>query len=335
MPGTDLLRRSGPELAWGAFAALNIVAMVVFPHQATIPFHFVWISLMMVYGWRLWSPRATCLVLGGVSLATGLAIFPHTMAENNWVEITEVPLMAAIFGVMVIYARRRQTSLEAERRGAEKQREFVRDASHQLRTPITVARGHAELVAMDLADSTHGEDLAIVLDELETLGRLSQNLLTLDGALRACEADPDPIDVEYLLQRARRRWSATASRRWRVGVPTGTTVTGNAERLAAALDALIENALVATGDGDEIALLGRSDATGVIIEVSDSGPGIPPEQEARIFDRFYRPDGSPPGGSGLGLSIVQAIAEMHGGGVSVGPSANGGATFRVRLPTPA
>jgi signal transduction histidine kinase len=331
MPAIGLLRRSAPEIAWVVFAAANLAALVLLPQVAAIPFHFIWISLMVLYGARVWPARATAAVLGAVMVATTVALLPHVAEEGNWVELTEVPLMAAVFCVMVVYARRRQSALDTAHEAARRQLEFVRDASHQLRTPITVARGHAELVAMELAGTDHCDDLDIVLDELSTLGRMSRNLLALEQ-IDDDATGGETIDLSEFLQHARRRWAATSDRRWRVGAPEGTAIKVNVFQLGMALDALIENAVAATRDGDEISLFAHLRIGTVLIEVADSGPGVPAEHADRIFDRFFRLESSPPGGSGLGLSIVRSIAEAHGGVVSVTPARAGGAAFRISLP---
>jgi two-component system, OmpR family, sensor kinase len=327
-----LLRRNALEIGWALFTAANLAAMALLPHLAVIPFHFIWIGLMVVYAKRVWSLRATGVVLGAVIVATTVAQIPHVMAEHDYIEFVEVPLMAGVFVVMVTYARRREAALDAVRQAATQQHEFVRDASHQLRTPITIARGHAELLAHDLADGPARDDLDVILGELETLGRLSQNLLTLEGTSHIPEVALQPVEVDALLRRAEQRWKPTANRHWRVGAPEGLRANGDRAQLETALDALIENAVKATRDGDEISLFAHVNGAGTVIEVSDSGPGVPREYAERVFDRFFRLEGPPPGGSGLGLSIVRAVADAHGGRVTVKPSPSGGATFEISLP---
>ena len=112
MPGTAWLRRHGVELAWAAFAVLNWVSMVNWPSWETIPFHFVWISLTIVYGFRVWRTRQMLLVLAVVVVATGGSIFADAFdGRQLWGELFEVPLMSAMFLAMVWHARRRQTAV--------------------------------------------------------------------------------------------------------------------------------------------------------------------------------------------------------------------------------
>ena len=168
------MRKHALEIAWGVFAAANVAVIITLGRWETIPFHFVWVSLTLLYGVRLWSPRTTSLVLGTVCLVTGAALFyavSHEHPGPGLDELTEVPLMAAMFLAMVWHARRRQAALDEihrmaanEHRLLESQREFVRDASHTLRTPITIARGHVELIRENTEDGQIRQDTEIVLD---------------------------------------------------------------------------------------------------------------------------------------------------------------------------
>ncbi len=337
------LRRRWVEIAWAVFAAANVGVIVLLGRWETIPFHFVWVSLSLLYGARVWGLRNTVLVLLVVTLATGAALL-WTVSRGNepFDEVAEVPLMAAMFVAMVWHARRSQAATEemrrmaeAEHRLLERQREFVRDASHELRTPITVARGHAELIRAAGSGGKVAEDADVVLDELSRMSRLSERLLIL-----AASEDPGflslgSIRVEDLLTGMLRRWSPAASRRWELDAGARGTVRADRERLEIALDALIDNAVNATGDGDRIALACRPEGDGVLLEVWDEGMGIGAEHLPRIFERFSRADvdrGRGSGGTGLGLAIVRAIAEAHGGSVAVESVAGVGAKFQIQLP---
>jgi signal transduction histidine kinase len=141
------------EVAWAIFAGACVLAIFAVSRWETIPFHFVWVSLTLLYGFRVWRTTTTAAVLGAVMAATGVALV-WTVVQGNRAadEVSEVPLMAAMFVVMAWHAQRRQRAVDSaeqaavsERKARDRQREFVRDASHELRTPITVARGHAEL----------------------------------------------------------------------------------------------------------------------------------------------------------------------------------------------
>jgi two-component system OmpR family sensor kinase len=328
---------------WGAFALANVLAILVLSDWETIPFHFVWVSLTLLYGFRVWPPRATGVLLAAVMLSTGAALaFAIARADDGFDELAEVPLMAAMFLAMVWHARRRQAAVEdaeqmaeTEHRLLERQREFVRDASHELRTPITVARGHAELVLASATDPQARSDATIVIDELARLSRLSERLLLLASAEGAEAITLGQVDVRDLVEGVGHRWSAAAPRTWRTRAEATGTILADADRLRDAVDALVENATHVTEPGGAITVTGRADRGHFVLEVADDGPGIEPDRLPTLFERFSRTD-SPrnrlAGGTGLGLSIVRAVAEAHGGRVDVTSSPGAGATFRIVIP---
>ncbi|HKO86452.1 MAG TPA: HAMP domain-containing sensor histidine kinase [Actinomycetota bacterium] len=345
-PSHDRLQRalaSGwVDVAWLAFAAANLVAMVLVPRWETVPFHFIWVSLTIVYGYRVWAASKTALVLTAVVLSTGALLVYDVLREGQLAdELTEVPLMGAMFLAMVWHAQRRRSAMadlrqisDANLRLLHRERQFVQDASHELRTPITVALGHAELVVRASDDAELAEDARIVVDELLRLRRLADRLLLL-----ATSEDPDflsraPIQVEQLLHVILQRW-APINRRWRLGARQPATVVGDADRLELAVDALVENAVKHTGPGDEIRLGTRRQGDLVAVVVADSGTGIPADRLDGIFERFARLDQARSremGGVGLGLAIVQAIAQAHGGTVAVRSTPGGGSVFQLLLP---
>ena len=142
------------DIAWVLFSLANLYAMLLWPDWETVPFHFIWVSLTILYGFRVWKARPTTVILAFVMVLTGTLIWIDVArGVTSLDELTEVPLMAAMFVAMVWHARRRLTAMEetervslANLRLLERERRFVQDASHELRTPITVALGHAELI---------------------------------------------------------------------------------------------------------------------------------------------------------------------------------------------
>ncbi|HWO69365.1 MAG TPA: HAMP domain-containing sensor histidine kinase [Actinomycetota bacterium] len=339
----SLLRRRWVELLWGAFAAANVAVIVLATRWETIPFHLVWVSLSLLYGFRVWSVRSTGIVLAVVSVVTAAGLlFTVLRGHEGLDEVAEVPLMAAMFVVMVWHARRSRAALaevrrlaESEHRLLERQRDFIRDASHELRTPITVARGYAELIAQEGAGSQAGEDARVLLDELARLERMSERLLLLATAEQPRLLSLAPVRAGAFLRDLVRRWAPTAPRRWEVAVDVEGEVLADADRLALALDALLENAVDHTGEGDRIRVAARAEGGDLVVEVSDTGPGIPPDQLGRIFERFARADqgrSRRAGGTGLGLAIARAVVEAHGGTISAESEPGAGAVFRVRLP---
>lgn len=337
------LRRHWVEILWGLFAALNILVIVILLRWETIPFHLVWVSMTIVYGFRIWSLRSTLAILIVVMVLTSSALaFTVIRGHERPDEVAEVPLMAAMFMAMVWHALRRQTATEEVRRLAESehrllaaQREFVSDASHELRTPITIARGHVELIRDSVLEPKAEEDVEVVLDELARLSRLSERLLILAAAEHPDFLSLSSADVGSLLAGAERRWRGAAARSWHVLVTDRGGVRLDPERFEIALDAVIENAVKATGDGDPIRIQARGAGGDLIVEVADDGAGIPRDQLGRIFDRFARADPDRArggGGTGLGLPIARAIARAHGGDLTAQSEPGRGSVLSFRLP---
>lgn len=220
--------------------------------------------------------------------------------------------------------------------GIAAQRQFVSDAGHELRTPITVIRGHLEVLGDDPAERAETVDL--VTDELDRMARMVNDLLLLAKAERPGFLQTERFRVGDLLNEVSLKASALADRDWRVeGYPTNVSLVADRQRLTQALMNLASNAVAHTDDGDTIAFGAEKRRGGLEVWVRDTGVGIPPEDHQRIFERFARGrrERRNPHGSGLGLSIVRAIAEAHGGRVGVTSRPGEGATFTITLPTSA
>jgi len=322
---------------WVIFAAANTAAMFAVPGKETIPFHFVYISMAVVYGFQPWPLGKTYAILGLVVLTTGAALVWHV---NNgvigWEETAEIPLMALLFLVMVWHVRRRVAATREARRYAESEHEmrevqkrFVRFASHELRTPVTVGRGFAELIRDAQPGSQAAQDAIVVLEEFDNLERIAARLLTLARMDERSTVKPSAVPLGALLERTVTRWRPAANRAWRLS-PTSAVVVADPERLETALDSLVENAVRYTKEGGVIELTAYPGEESVVIEVRDDGPGIPDEELGYIFESFR--SGASRGGTGIGLAIVKTIVEAHGGGVSAENLPSGGASFRLRLP---
>jgi signal transduction histidine kinase len=282
-------------------------------------------------------------VLAVVMITTGAAIGWDVYKGAQTVdELNEVPLMAAMFWLMVWHAQRRLAAdNERELVSAENarlltvQRRFLQDASHQLRTPITIALGHAELLASDLAGRQEARDIEVVVGELTRLRRLGERLLMI-----AASEDPDflrlePLALDRFTLESFRKWLPTTARRWTLGRLDPVLVTADRERLGLALDALLENAVRHTGTGEEIQLsvLRDQDGRTARMIVADSGEGIAPAELDRIFDRFRSGSAfSGTRGTGLGLALVRAVARAHGGEVRVRSAPGEGSEFELVLP---
>ncbi|HEU4492357.1 MAG TPA: HAMP domain-containing sensor histidine kinase [Jiangellales bacterium] len=212
------------------------------------------------------------------------------------------------------------------------QQDFVNDAGHELRTPITIIRGHLEILEDDPV--ARRQTLDLVMDELDRMGRMVEDLLTLAKAdrpdfLRLGLVDLEPFTDE-LFDKAR----ALAPRDWRLEHLDAGDVVVDRQRVTQAVVQLVQNATQHTEEGDPIWLGSRIVDGHVSFWVRDSGPGVPPAEREQVFDRFHRGVGSreQATGAGLGLAIVRAIAEAHGGRVRLVDPAAGGAEFRLELP---
>jgi len=345
-------RSSKWDLIWVAFVALNLVAMKLDPDWGTVPFLIIWVSLTVIYGFRLWRMQSAILTLSLVTIATGAIIGIQVIdGQQDADYLVEVPLIALMFLVMVWHARRRVSAVEGRLaameevqrvsqenlRLLEQQRLFLLDAAHELGTPITVALGHAELIEQAVTDKLVAEDARVIVGELGRMRRLAARLLLLTSAGTPGFLDLAPVAVDTVVMEALSRWGYTP-RRWRLGEVAEATILGDSDRLAVAMDALLENAVAHTEADDLIELSARVEGGQAVLAVTDSGCGIPEEDLARIFGRFsratpYRARES--GGFGLGLPVVAAIAEAHHGSARVTSRVGRGSTFELVVPTTA
>jgi signal transduction histidine kinase len=321
------------EIAWAAFCVACALGMLVFPQWQTVPFHWIWITITFLYGFRRWTNAQTAGVLLAVIAVTSVAMLRDSVDRA---ELTEIPLMSCVFLGMVWHVRRRQDAVDAQRRIAEREREFMRDAAHSLRTPLTVAQGHAEFVRGGLEPGTQGhDDATVLLDELRRLARISDQLLMLGAVGHTDALLLSPVALDRLACEAARRWSAASGREVAVEAPAPVAVLADEERLRHALDALVENALNATGPDDVVTISAHVRGGRAVLAVSDTGIGIEPGDRERIFERFARgPQAEGRPGTGLGLPIVKAIARAHRGRIDVDSRPGEGATFTMTLGAP-
>jgi signal transduction histidine kinase len=212
------------------------------------------------------------------------------------------------------------------------QRQFIDDAGHELRTPITVIQGHLELLDDDPEERQ--KTTALVTDELERMSRIVNDLIILAKAERPDFLRLDTVDVAPLTEEVLAKARGLAARDWRLEEVARGRVVADRQRLTQALIQLAQNAAAHTADGDPIALGSELRDGELRLWVSDTGPGIPPEEQERIFRRFSRGRGGRRGSesAGLGLAIVRAIAEAHHGRVEVESNPGAGATFTVVIP---
>jgi signal transduction histidine kinase len=211
------------------------------------------------------------------------------------------------------------------------QRRFIDDASHELRTPITVIQGQLDVLGDDPEE--RGKTLEIVMDELDRMSRFVTDLLLLARADQPDFLALGSVDVSTLSEEVFTKAKSLATRDWRMDATGSGFMIGDRQRLTQALIQLAQNAVQHTHEGEVISL-GSSVSDGrVRFWVTDTGPGIPPSEQSHIFDRFHR--GHPRAsseGAGLGLSIVRAIAEAHHGRVELNSRLGEGSSFTIVIP---
>jgi signal transduction histidine kinase len=337
------------DAIWVGFVAVNLVAMRVLPEWQTIPFLAIWVSLTVIYAVRLWRLQPTILTLAAVTLATGGIIGVQILRGQQDADyLVEVPLVALMFLVMVWHGRRRLAAMgdrlaameqvqhvsQENLRLLQQQHRFLQDASHELGTPITVALGYAELLEREPVSPEVAADVRVIADELRRLRRLAARMLLLASAGTPDFLHLAPVSAQSAVTEALDRWDHVP-RRWRREIVTDVTVTGDRERLALALDALLENAIAHTVPGGQIEISARAEEGHAVLAVADSGCGIEPGNLERILQRLAR-DGTyhsrEAGGFGLGLAIVQAIAEAHHGMARARSTPGQGSVFELVLP---
>lgn len=212
------------------------------------------------------------------------------------------------------------------------QKQFVDDAGHELRTPITIIGGHLETMGTDPEERRR--TIELVLDELDRMSRMVEDLLLLARSEASDFLDLDLVDVATLTEQVHAKARAIAAREWRVEEVGKGKVVADRQRMTQALLQLAQNASDHTKEGDPIALGSKVVGGEVHLWVRDSGPGVGPEDSIGIFDRFHRGrDGRKrSGGAGLGLAIVKAIADAHHGRVELASIPGRGATFELVIP---
>jgi two-component system, OmpR family, sensor kinase len=323
---------------WLAFAIPNAALMFLLPGEETIPYHLIWASFAFLYGVARWSRATTWLTFAGITIVTGIPLIKHAInAVIGWEECSEIVLMGVIAALLVWHVNRSQAAQQriAELRKSESVRAYNRElatrfGSHELRTRLTVARGFTDLIRETVTDERTSADAEVVLRELDKASVLATNLMTLVRV--DVRTVPTRIDVDAVIDGVVPRWAARVDRKW-TGTSTVGTILGDAERLEAALDCLIENAVKFTELGDSISVVARIEGNDVVVRVSDSGAGIPAEDLPHVTELFHiSANAGERGGSGLGLPIVRAIVEARGGALTVTSSLGSGTCVTMRTP---
>ncbi len=242
----------------------------------------------------------------------------------------EVGEMAATFDAMI---EKVDSTMSAQRR-------LLADVSHQLRTPLTVARGHLEVLGRGGLDDPAevSETVTVVVDELDHMRSLVERLLLLGHALEPDFLEPEPVDLRAFLFDLVEAGTVLAHRNWSMGPIPDVVMSVDPAKLRGAILNLVDNAVKATSEADSVRLSARlagSDDTkagGLWLSVDDSGPGIPPEDRPAALARFARPGTNNYRGTGLGLAIAAAVAEGHGGSLHLDDSPLGGCRVSLFVP---
>jgi signal transduction histidine kinase len=264
-------------------------------------------------------------VLRPVRLVTDTAAAISTSELTRRIEVRgrdEISRLAATFNEM----------LDGLEEAFTIQRQFVDDAGHELRTPITIIRGHLEVAEDDPEERL--KTSALVMDELDRMNRIVNDLLLLAKAKQPDFLDLATVEMRSLTEDLHAKATALAPMDWQLEDVGHGVIVADRQRLTQAIMQLAQNATEHSPRGSEVAL-GSAVAYGrARLWVRDAGSGIPPEDHERIFQRFARTgDGRRgSGGAGLGLSIVRAIAEAHHGTVEIQSRPGSGATFTIVIP---
>ena len=241
-----------------------------------------------------------------------------------------------------------ETAFRAREASESRTRRFAADASHELRTPLASIRGYAELYRQGAVPQDDvPRTMRRIEEEATRMGALVEDLLMLARLDERRPAKAEPVDLAVLAGDAVHDVRGLAPDRsvrlvglddadGRARGPVPAVVVGDEGSLRQVVTNLVANAVRHTPAGSPVEVAVGVDAGRAVLEVRDHGPGLPPEEAERVFERFYRTDSSRRrgngGGSGLGLSIVAAVTAAHGGSVDVRPTPGGGATFRLALP---
>ena len=225
--------------------------------------------------------------------------------------------------------------LDRLQRSFSSQQNFLSDAAHEIRTPLTVARGQLEwLLGSDLG-SAETQSITSAIDEIDRVDRSVEDLLLLARLDEGARLVLEPVEVDLVISEAALRGTMVSGRKVSFMGGEGIRVQADPQRLRQVLDNLIGNAIKHGGDDATVELRVHTEGATVSIEVVDDGRGIPSEELERVFERHYRvrsATGSDPPGSGLGLAIAKSLTEAMGGTISARSAVGKGSTFTVQLP---
>jgi signal transduction histidine kinase len=339
---TEPFGRRHLQGVWTVWAMGCVTLMVMLPGEETIPYHAGWAGFALALGLGTWNRRQLVTAFTWYTIVTG------TVLVRSWLlghiglgETAEIPLMFLLALLIAWNVLRRQAALSEVRRLADREvqasqhrERLTRLTSHELRAPLTVARGHVELMQARALVPEDLEGLAVVAKELDRLSRVSDRLI------RVIELQDDAtskmVDIDHILAQSLERWRVVPDRRWVLDADVGNAVV-SPERLRTCIDTLVENAIRYTSVGDTIRLVGSRRRQYIVLGVLDSGAGLTEQQVIAINAHEQSPRPGTTGGTnttvaGLGLSIVREIARARGGALYALHAPEGGAALTIALP---
>ena len=270
--------------------------------------------------------------IGATAATIAAGDLSHRVARED--DTTEVGRLGKALNAMLSQI---ESAFQAREASERKLRRFVADASHELRTPLAAVRAYAELFSRGAAHrpddlersmagiSRESERMSVLVDELLLLARLDEGRPLAQEELELDDVVAESVETARALEPERAIRSDLEE----------ATVVGDRDALRQVVDNLLANVRAHADSGASVDVTLRRNGANVRLTVADSGPGLTQEQAEHVFERFYRADDSrarTAGGAGLGLSIVAAVTDAHGGRVSAAPAPEGGAVFTVELP---
>ncbi|MND84564.1 Swarming motility regulation sensor protein RssA [compost metagenome] len=307
-----------PAAGWNFFIYLNSRGYYILPLLVCIPFLLfpAWLSIRIAM--RPWNK-----VVNEIALRTPEDLSPLKSVPKH------LELHQMVDAINAFLARLREST--------ERERIFIADAAHELRTPLAAMRINVEALQSYISSESQQELLAGIIRSNSRAARLVNQLLLLMHSEARIDTAMEPVPLTTLIQERMAELVPLAAER-RIELEfyaeNEIWITGVRERLMSLIDNVIENAVKYSPEGGRVEVVVRSLERSTQLRVSDAGPGILPEMRERVFDRFFRDPNQIQSGSGLGLAIVKAVAQQHNSSVSLSTSEEGGLMVTVDFPTP-